>query len=81
MKDLGDLGVIGAGFMGSGIAESAARAGARVRLFEPEQAALNRSGSRLSSSLDRAVARGKMDAAAAEALTERISFHTDLDAQ
>jgi 3-hydroxybutyryl-CoA dehydrogenase len=80
MSDLGDIGVIGAGFMGSGIAESAARAGARVRVHEPQQAALDRSRSQLSTSLDRAVSRGKMDEAAAHALTERISFHTDIEA-
>jgi 3-hydroxybutyryl-CoA dehydrogenase len=78
MSELGDIGVVGAGFMGSGIAESAARAGARVRLFEPEQAALDHSRSRLSASLDRAVSRGKMDAGAARALVERITFHTDI---
>ncbi|HMJ34594.1 MAG TPA: 3-hydroxybutyryl-CoA dehydrogenase [Baekduia sp.] len=80
MSEPGDIGVIGAGFMGSGIAESAARAGARVRLHEPEQAALDRSRARLSTSLDRAVARGKMDREAAQALTDRISFHTDVEA-
>src|SRR5438093_1192101 len=31
----GTVGVVGAGFMGSGIAESAARTGERVRVFEP----------------------------------------------
>jgi 3-hydroxybutyryl-CoA dehydrogenase len=80
MSDLGDIGVIGAGFMGSGIAESAARAGARVRVHEPEQAALDRSRTRLSTSLERAVARGKMDEGAAQELTDRISFHTDIEA-
>jgi 3-hydroxybutyryl-CoA dehydrogenase len=80
MSDLGDIGVIGAGFMGSGIAESAARAGARVRVHEPQQAALDRSRSQLSTSVDRAVSRGKMDEDAARALTERISFHTDIEA-
>jgi 3-hydroxybutyryl-CoA dehydrogenase len=79
MSDLGDIGVIGAGFMGSGIAESAARAGARVRVFEPQQDALDRSATRLKTSVDRAVSRGKMDAEAGAALTERITFHTDID--
>jgi 3-hydroxyacyl-CoA dehydrogenase len=37
------VGVVGAGFMGSGIAESVARAGLRVTLFEPEAATLDRS--------------------------------------
>jgi 3-hydroxyacyl-CoA dehydrogenase, NAD binding domain len=37
------LGVAGAGFMGSGIAEAAARAGVRVALYEPDERALARS--------------------------------------
>jgi 3-hydroxybutyryl-CoA dehydrogenase len=78
MSDLGDIGVIGAGFMGSGIAESAARAGARVRVFEPQRDALDRSATRLATSVNRAVARGKMDAEAGAALIERITFHTDI---
>jgi 3-hydroxybutyryl-CoA dehydrogenase len=79
MTDLGDIGVVGAGFMGSGIAESAARAGARVRLHEPAQAALDRSQARLKTSVDRAVARGKMDESAGRALVERVSFHTNIE--
>jgi 3-hydroxybutyryl-CoA dehydrogenase len=78
MSELGDIGVVGAGFMGSGIAESAARAGARVRVFEPEQAALDRSRSRLGTSVDRAVSRGKLDHGAARALVERVTFHTNI---
>jgi 3-hydroxybutyryl-CoA dehydrogenase len=78
MSDLGDIGVVGAGFMGSGIAESAARAGARVGIFEPEQAALDHSRSRIATSVDRAVSRGKLDERAAQALMERLSFTTEL---
>ena len=37
----GAVGVVGAGFMGSGIAESAARAGFDVVIYEPEQAPLD----------------------------------------
>jgi 3-hydroxybutyryl-CoA dehydrogenase len=80
MSELGDIGVVGAGFMGSGIAEAAARAGARVRVHEPEQAALDRSKGRLGASVERAVARRKLDEGAAHALLERITFHTDIDA-
>jgi 3-hydroxybutyryl-CoA dehydrogenase len=80
MSELGDIGVVGAGFMGSGIAEAAARAGARVRVHEPEQAALDRSKGRLGASVERAVARRKLDEGAAHALLERITFHTHIDA-
>jgi 3-hydroxybutyryl-CoA dehydrogenase len=49
-----------------------------VGIFEPEQAALDRSRSRIATSVDRAVSRGKLDEGAAQALMERVSFTTDL---
>ena len=72
------LGIAGAGFMGSGIAEAAARAGLTVRLYEPEAAALEASEQRIATSVARAVERGKLDEADAAALRERISWHTEL---
>jgi 3-hydroxybutyryl-CoA dehydrogenase len=66
--------------MGSGIAESAARAGLRVVSYEPEQATLERSRAAIAESVSRAVARAKLDAAEAEALQARIESTTDLDA-
>jgi 3-hydroxybutyryl-CoA dehydrogenase len=74
------VGVAGAGFMGSGIAESVARAGAHVVLYEPDQSALDRSRSRIDASVQKAVARGKLDEGAAGELIERISWHDSLDA-
>jgi 3-hydroxybutyryl-CoA dehydrogenase len=79
MNQLGDVGVVGAGFMGSGIAEAVARAGARVRLYEPERPPLDRSRSRIATSVDRAVSRGKVDETAAQALLDRIDFTSDLE--
>ena len=74
------VGVVGAGFMGSGIAESSARAGIPVVLYEPEDAALQRSRARIESSLERAVARGKVGEDEAAALRARITWTTELDA-
>ncbi len=71
--------VVGAGFMGSGIAEAAASAGVDVTLFEPEAAPLKRSRERLATSVDRAVARGKLTDEQADALTGRIAYSNDLD--
>lgn len=73
------VGVVGAGFMGSGIAESAAAAGKRVIVFEPTQGPLDRSRERLAVSLARAVERGKRSDAEAAALTERISYTQRLE--
>ncbi|PZS10741.1 MAG: 3-hydroxybutyryl-CoA dehydrogenase [Solirubrobacterales bacterium] len=70
--------VVGAGFMGSGIAESAASAGIDVTVFEPEPAPLERSRGRLSESVDRAVSRGKLSAQAAQVLVGRIAYTTEM---
>jgi 3-hydroxybutyryl-CoA dehydrogenase len=74
------VGIVGAGFMGSGIAETVARAGMEVVLYEPEQAALDRSARRIAESTSHAVERGKLSEAEAAALRERISPTTHLDA-
>jgi 3-hydroxybutyryl-CoA dehydrogenase len=66
--------------MGSGIAESAARAGMTVVLYEPEEPALDRSRERIAASVRHAVDRGKLEAGEADALLERLAFVTDLDA-
>ncbi len=55
------IGVVGAGFMGSGIAESAAAAGKHVIVYEPDDGPFERSRESLVTSLDRAVSRGKLD--------------------
>ncbi|HYF24184.1 MAG TPA: 3-hydroxybutyryl-CoA dehydrogenase [Baekduia sp.] len=71
------IGVVGAGFMGSGIAESAAAAGLHVIVHEPDQRPLDRSRQAIERSLAKAAARGKVtdpDAALA-----RIAHTTDLD--
>jgi 3-hydroxybutyryl-CoA dehydrogenase len=78
--DVQVVGVAGAGFMGSGIAETAARAGVHVISYEPERAALDRSQAAIAESVSRAVARGKLDAAEAQAMQTRIEPTTDLDA-
>jgi 3-hydroxybutyryl-CoA dehydrogenase len=72
--------VVGAGFMGSGIAESAARAGLEVKLHEPEPAPLERSRGSIGQSVARAVGGGKLTDEEAAALVERIEWTTDPDA-
>jgi 3-hydroxybutyryl-CoA dehydrogenase len=78
--DIEELGVVGAGFMGSGIAESAARAGIAVKLYEPEQAPLEKSRSRIETSVARVVERGRLSQEDAGALMERIEWSSDLEA-
>jgi 3-hydroxybutyryl-CoA dehydrogenase len=75
-----ELGVVGAGFMGSGIAESAARAGVRVKLYEPDKAPLRHSRESIEASVARVVERGRLSEEDAAALVQRIEWSTDLDA-
>ncbi len=82
MSDFSRIGVVGAGFMGSGIAEAAAAAGLEVTAYEPEQAPLERSRASLDASVARAVAGGKLSREDGDAVIERINHTTtfeDLD--
>lgn len=74
---LSRIGVVGGGFMGTGIAESAAVAGIDVALVDVDDEALDRSRGRIEASLAKAVKRGKIDDA--EAVLARIDFTAGLD--
>ena len=63
------IAVIGAGTMGSGIAQSCAVAGLAVAMIDVDDAALARGRSALSSSLDRLVKKEKLSAVARDADT------------
>jgi 3-hydroxybutyryl-CoA dehydrogenase len=79
-EQIAHIGVVGAGLMGSGIAESAARAGVTVQVYEPQAAPLEQSRSRLESSVARGVKGGKLSDDEAGALVERIAWTRDLEA-
>lgn len=70
--------VCGAGLMGHGIAQVLAAAGATVRLYEPELARAQGGLARIAGNLDRAVAKGKLDAAARDATLGQITATDDL---
>jgi 3-hydroxybutyryl-CoA dehydrogenase len=73
------VGVVGAGFMGSGIAESSAAVGKHVLIYEPDETPLALSREALRTSVDRAASRGKLSADEAEALIDRIVYTTRLE--
>jgi 3-hydroxybutyryl-CoA dehydrogenase len=77
VSEIERVGIVGGGFMGSGIAESVARAGLGVRIQEPDRAPLDRSRERLESSLERAIKGGKLERADADALLGRVEWTTD----
>ena len=73
------VGIVGAGFMGSGIAESVAAAGIEVVLHEPDQGPLELSRDRIARSVERAVKGEKLSAEEAEDVQGRLSWSTHLD--
>jgi 3-hydroxybutyryl-CoA dehydrogenase len=74
------VGVIGLGTMGAGIAEVFARNGLSVVAVEVDEAAVASGRGHLENSTGRAVARGKLSDAEQKALLERVSYSTDLNA-
>jgi 3-hydroxybutyryl-CoA dehydrogenase len=79
MSEITAIGVVGAGFMGSGIAESAAAAGVSAVVYEPSAPPLKRSRTALDASVARAVSRGKFSAGEAEALIGRVDYTSELE--
>ncbi|MES4905615.1 MULTISPECIES: 3-hydroxyacyl-CoA dehydrogenase family protein [unclassified Streptomyces] len=74
------LAVIGAGLMGSGIAQVSAQAGWDVVLRDVTDEALRRGTDAIRASYDKFVAKGKLEAEAAEQALARITTTTDLEA-
>jgi len=71
------IGVVGGGFMGSGIAESAAAAGKHAIVFEPDETPLERARAQVTASVSRAVERGRLASDAAAELLDRIVYTTN----
>jgi 3-hydroxybutyryl-CoA dehydrogenase len=74
------LAVVGAGLMGSGIAQVSAQAGWDVILRDVTGEALTRGTDGIKASYEKFVSKGKLDASEAEAALGRITTTTDLDA-
>jgi 3-hydroxybutyryl-CoA dehydrogenase len=74
------IGVAGAGLMGSGIAQAAAVSGFVTVVRDVSQAALQRGEAAVRSSLDRLVAKDKLDAAGRVAALDRLTWTTELAA-
>jgi 3-hydroxybutyryl-CoA dehydrogenase len=70
--------VVGGGLMGSGIAESAARAGMPVTVRDVDEVAVDAVRKRLERSLERAVSGGKIDAEESDAIRDRVALTSDL---
>ncbi len=74
------IGVVGAGTMGAGIAQLAARAGARTLLHDPLADALQRGAQRARDGLAKEAAKGRLGAEEADAAAARLEPVDSLDA-
>ena len=73
------VGVLGAGLMGSGIAEVAAKAGYKTIVREVSEELSRKGRARIEASLARAVEKGKLDGADRDAAKARLSETTRLE--
>lgn len=78
MTEIRRVGVVGAGLMGSGIAEVCARAGLDVVVSEVSADALGSGRRRVEGSLSRGLKHGKLTEDERDAALDRIRFTTDL---
>lgn len=72
------VGVVGAGQMGSGIAEVSAKSGANVVVYEPSEELVEAGRKRITGSLERAASKGKLSEADRDATLARLSYTTNL---
>jgi 3-hydroxybutyryl-CoA dehydrogenase len=77
-EDVRTVGIIGCGLMGSGIAETVARAGQTVVFLEASEELVERGRNRIETSTLRAVERGRLETAERDTLLARISGTTDV---
>jgi 3-hydroxybutyryl-CoA dehydrogenase len=77
-EDVRTVGIIGCGLMGSGIAETVARAGHTVVFLEASEELVERGRNRIETSTLRAVERGRLETAERDTLLGRISGTTDV---
>jgi 3-hydroxybutyryl-CoA dehydrogenase len=74
------VGVVGAGTMGSGIAEVCARGGLDTMVVDVDQPAIERAMAAIDASLARAVRKGLIDSNDVVAVKARLHYDTSLDA-
>ena len=79
-RELKTVGVVGLGTMGAGIAEVFARNGLTVVGVERDEEAAERGRGHIQHSTDRAVKRGKLSVEDQQALFDRVTFATSMDA-
>jgi 3-hydroxybutyryl-CoA dehydrogenase len=77
-REINHMAVVGAGIMGTGIAQVAAQAGIQVLLFDNREGAAQSARDNLGQTLDKLVGKGKLLAADAQATLDRLRVATAL---
>ncbi len=75
---LHNLGIVGSGMMGSGIAQVAAQSGLAVTLIDKDEAALNKAKENIRGFLARDIAKGRLSQGKADVILDQISFSTEI---
>ncbi|NBV12479.1 MAG: 3-hydroxybutyryl-CoA dehydrogenase [Sphingobacteriia bacterium] len=78
-KEVKKIGVIGAGVMGSGIAQVAATAGFTVVLYDLQSSALEKAKTQMIRFLDASIQKGKLTEEEKAIILNRISFSTEFN--
>jgi 3-hydroxybutyryl-CoA dehydrogenase len=73
-----NVGIIGSGTMGSGIAQVAATSGCKVKLYDTNQAALNKAKTALEKILNRLIEKGRIDSTEKSRIQSNISYIDNL---
>ncbi|MDG5489966.1 3-hydroxyacyl-CoA dehydrogenase NAD-binding domain-containing protein [Psychroserpens sp. SPM9] len=73
-----NVGIIGSGTMGSGIAQVAATAGCQVKLYDTNQAALDKAKASLENILSRLIEKGRIDASEKNRIQSNINYINSL---
>ncbi|SMG52303.1 3-hydroxybutyryl-CoA dehydrogenase [Marivirga sericea] len=79
LNEIKSIGIVGAGTMGSGIAQMSAMAGYKTTIFDIQEAALDKAKTAVTKNLDKGIDKGKVNSVQKEACLANISFISDLE--
>jgi len=79
LKDIKSIGIVGAGTMGSGIAQMSAMAGYQTIIFDIQEAALDKAKTAITKNLEKGIEKGKVTAEQKEECLSKISFLSKLE--
>ncbi|ADR22369.1 hypothetical protein MATR_37850 [Marivirga tractuosa] len=79
LDDIKSIGIVGAGTMGSGIAQMSAMAGYQTFIFDIQESALDKAKTAVTKNLEKGIEKGKVTTEQKEACIQNISFISDMN--